>query len=40
MREWLDRVQEVTKDFPKLRRRQVDEIIGASRSDRRWDDDR
>jgi len=40
MREWLDRVQEVTKDFPKLGGRQVDEIIGDSRSDRRWDADR
>jgi plasmid stability protein len=40
MRAWIDRVQEVTKDFPKLSRQQVDEIIADSRSDRRWDDDR
>jgi antitoxin FitA len=40
MRAWIDRVQEVTSDLPKLSRQQVDAIIADSRSDRRWEDDR
>jgi len=40
MRTWIDRVQEVTSDLPKLSRQQVDAIIADSRSDRRWEDDR
>lgn len=39
MREWLDDLRELTKDFPKISREEFDEIMGEARADRRWGDD-
>lgn len=39
MREWLDNLAELTKDFPKVSRDEFDEIMAESRRDRRWADD-
>ena len=39
MREWLDNLAEVTKDFPKISREELDEIMVESKRDRRWVDD-
>jgi plasmid stability protein len=39
MREWLDNLAEVTKDFPKISREELDEIMVEAKRDRRWADD-
>jgi plasmid stability protein len=39
MRDWLDHLREVTKDFPKVSREELDAIMAEARAERRWADD-